>query len=484
MRALLTEESKYYIYNDLGTGKRYVFDGNSLIELPDPDNVNDNKPPYHIETDDDEPDDTELNDDDNDSDGNGQGSKSGKQDSQEEEQQEQEKSSQSSQQDNDENDEDDDDWEDDGDSDWNDDEEDEDSDSSSNSSQNSSSNSSGKQNSTGEQQNQSKQKSSGEYDPQEDVDEITDKDVDYSDWDEIKDVLDEIQDKIDDLSEEDRQKFYDTLRDQMHKVDKDLLEKENEERQKEIEEASKNYDSDKDPKNIELKEIADDLNDTQLVNDLLDETDRKVFQDRQQRRKERQKAEAEANKYNVKGGSADFLLDINKLIKREVKKINTTSWGRINKKSEGSGVIKPGKTKKRNPEIPRLFIYFDQSGSWGESDLEVGKTAISSLNQYVKKGKLVIEVYYFANKVHSDAASARAEGGTGAGYELMQHIAANKPDNVVVMTDHDFDSWGDIKQAAPQVVKGGVFLLFRNGEISKELIARLRGKLFTKVYEF
>ena len=270
----------------------------------------------------------------------------------------------------------------------------------------------------------------------------------------------------------------------MHKVDKDLLEKENEERQKEIEEASKNYDSDKDPKNIELKEIADDLNDTQLVNDLLDETDRKVFRDRQQRRKERQKAEAEANKYNVKGGSADFLLDINKLIKREVKKINTNSWGRINKKSEGSGVIKPGKTKKRNPEIPRLFIYFDQSYSWKESDLEVGKTAISSLNQYVKKGKLVIEVYYFANKVHSDAASARAEGGTGAGYELMQHIAANKPDNVVVITDHDFDTWGEITHAAPQVVKGGVFLLFREGSVSKELIARLRGKLFTKVYEF
>ena len=35
----------------------------------------------------------------------------------------------------------------------------------------------------------------------------------------------------------------------------------------------------------------------------------------------------------------------------EWKKLNSTSWGKINKKMDGTGVMKPGKTKKKNPEV-------------------------------------------------------------------------------------------------------------------------------------
>ena len=117
-------------------------------------------------------------------------------------------------------------------------------------------------------------------------------------------------------------------------------------------------------------------------------------------------------------------------------------------------------------------------------------SAIETLNTYVKKNQLIIELYYFANDIHDNAAAARNEGQTRAGRRLIEHIKANKPDNVCVMTDDDFDGyigyndWKDISTAPTVVVPGGVFLMFRNGEVSKGLVDKLRGKKLTKIYAF
>ena len=42
----------------------------------------------------------------------------------------------------------------------------------------------------------------------------------------------------------------------------------------------------------------------------------------------------------------------------------------------------------------------------------------------------------------------------------------------------------DISQAPTTVVPGGVFLMFRNGEVSKGLVDKLRGRKLTKIYAF
>ena len=118
------------------------------------------------------------------------------------------------------------------------------------------------------------------------------------------------------------------------------------------------------------------------------------------------------------------------------------------------------------------------------------RLAIETLNTYVKKNQLIIELYYFADNIHDNSSDARYEGGTGAGKKLIEHIKANKPDNVCVMTDDDFDwyiggrSESDISQAPTTIVPGGVFLMFRNGEVSKGLVDKLRGRKLTKIYAF
>lgn len=278
----------------------------------------------------------------------------------------------------------------------------------------------------------------------------------------------------------------------LDEVDKEQLEKEDKEReeqiQKELEELGEigEQDGDLDGEDAQAKveEISKLLNDEATAQDLLDETERIVRQDYQTRKQQKKEAEKAAQQYHANNGIADFVLDLNKLIAKEIKKNRKEDWGKINKKYSRSGLLKPGYSQKKNPQIPRLFVYYDQSGSWSSNDIKIGDQAISTLNTYVKKKQLIIEVYYFANHIHTNANTARNEGGTAAGRLLIEHIAAAKPDNVVIMTDDDFDGWSEILQAGKVTVPGGAFLLFRNNAVSKRLVDRVHGKKLTKIYSF
>ena len=187
------------------------------------------------------------------------------------------------------------------------------------------------------------------------------------------------------------------------------------------------------------------------------------------------------SKYYTAGDLGKFSLDLSKFIADQVKKIRKKSWKVANQKYEGSGIMRRGKHRVDNKNIPVINVYFDQSGSWGERDVDRGKQAIGVLNEYEEDGKIKINVFYFANNIHTNASAARSEGGTGAGKELIDHIQATKPTNVIVMTDDDFDSWPEIREAGKALVPGAVWLLFRRYE-SKELQKHLQGRSQNKKY--
>lgn len=284
---------------------------------------------------------------------------------------------------------------------------------------------------------------------------------------------------------------FDNLRPKLDEIDKETLEKEDKEREEQIQKELAEYEdtagqegANSEEAQAKLQEISDLLNDEATSQALLDETERIVRQDYQKRAKERKEAEKAANRYSANNGVAEFVLDLNKLIAKEIKKNRKDDWGKINKKYSRSGLLKPGHSMKKNPQIPRLFVYYDQSGSWGPGDIKIGDQAIGTLNTYVKKKQLVIEVYFFANHIYTNPESARNEGGTGAGAEIIKHIAEARPDNVVILTDDDFDYWDEIKSAGQVTVPGGVFLLFRRGQVSKRLVDRVHGKRLTKIYSF
>lgn len=275
----------------------------------------------------------------------------------------------------------------------------------------------------------------------------------------------------------------------LDKFDKEELERQDEERQKQIEKEIEEYGDavetggpDSKEAKSRLEEISDLLNDSATARNLLDETERIVRKDYQKRNKEKKEAENAAKRYTAYNGIDNFIKDLNKLIAKEVKKKQQDDWSKVNKKFSRSGIIKPGRATKKNPVIPRLFVYYDRSGSWGYDDTKVGDAAISTLNVFVKKKQLKIEVYYFGNYVSTNPNDHG--GGTGAGSDssnmsIQRHIKENKPDNVVIMTDSDL--------SGPTVnveVPGGMFLLFRRGDVDRWLVDNFRGKRLTKVYSF
>ena len=219
-----------------------------------------------------------------------------------------------------------------------------------------------------------------------------------------------------------------------------------------------------------VKEIQDMFKDKALEASVIAETDKKIDQEKVDKRAK--EIAAYKNSSIVR-----FKENLNRFIANEVDYSRQTSWKRFNKKYDGTGIMKPGISRHVESRKPLINVYFDQSGSWGEDDIKVGINAISVLNNYVKRGEIKVDIYYFSDNVHRAADSARAEGGTDL-EAVFDHIKKTKPDNVIIMTDRD----GDRSDLYPLEVPGAVWLLFRNSR-SENVIANLHGKKQTKVFD-
>ena len=171
-----------------------------------------------------------------------------------------------------------------------------------------------------------------------------------------------------------------------------------------------------------------------------------------------------------------FQASINDFIKRAIGIKKDFSWSRPNRRYAGTGILAQGKAIKPNP-IPVINVYVDQSGSWGADDIAMGAKAMNVLKNYVDRGKIKVNTYYFSNNVHGDARSARNEGGT-EGQPILDHIRATHPDNVVVMTDSDI---GDCRTKIR--VPGAVWFLWKYGQQSQNLIDHLSGEKKTEMFD-
>ena len=171
-----------------------------------------------------------------------------------------------------------------------------------------------------------------------------------------------------------------------------------------------------------------------------------------------------------------FEASLKDFIKKQVEVAKSNSWARPNRRYGGTSIIAPGKATKPRP-IPIINVYFDQSGSWSEDDIQLGKKAINVLVDYVKKGKIKINLYYFSNSVCSTAQQARRQGGT-EGQPILNHIIATRPDNVIVMTDSDISDCRTMVR-----VPGAVWFLWKDGYRSDNLMKHLKGERLTQSFD-
>lgn len=242
---------------------------------------------------------------------------------------------------------------------------------------------------------------------------------------------------------------------------------------------------------LQAKEIKDDLAKASTQAELSAEDAAKIRAEAQAvkaREKENNKYQARAA--NSFKGFQDFLNSLYRAVAMQVhvNEVQDDSWSALNRRHTGTGVLVKGKKINELPDkkIPVIDFYFDCSGSWTNNDIKVGEKAVQALVDMEEKGQIKVNIFYFADTVHTDAESARYEGGTAAWNYIVQNVIATQATNVVIMTDSDMEHYwyGVSKEALRYTVPGYVWYLWKNGVNAPRLPRDLKGRGGTQQFSF
>lgn len=246
---------------------------------------------------------------------------------------------------------------------------------------------------------------------------------------------------------------------------------------------------------LKAQELKADIDDKQTQAELSAEDTAKIRAETQAIKAR----EKEAAKYQRRGrgsfkGFQDFLNSLYRAVALQVhaEEVRDDSWSALSRRNSGAGVLQQGKkfNELPNKKIPIIDFYFDQSGSWDEDDIKVGEKAVEALAEMEANGQIKINIYYFANHVHTDAASARYEGGTWAWNEIVKNVITTQATNVIIMTDSDMEDQWDYEnywhqgKAASYTVPGYVWYLWRGGDNAPRLPRDLKGRGGTQQFSF
>lgn len=234
--------------------------------------------------------------------------------------------------------------------------------------------------------------------------------------------------------------------------------------------------TDKNAKQDRIKKIHD-LDNDDVANQDLQDQETQLAADAKALKAQKD----EIAKYNAKPqmGSLNALRnELFRTIKDQIKLVmqNKYSYMALSKRQlAGFDVIEPGILQDfvKSKDVPTIDVYFDQSGSWGDADIEAGDSALSVLNDFVRKKLCKVNVYYFAEHISKTNNHFVIGGGTSAWYEILDNIKASKAKNVLIMTDGDMNSMAGREHVH---VKGTVWWLWKTADdTGRTLMQDLRG---------
>ncbi len=165
---------------------------------------------------------------------------------------------------------------------------------------------------------------------------------------------------------------------------------------------------------------------------------------------------------------SSFSADLFKAISTQIKpaKHKEDSYRRPNPSYAGTNYLVPGKDYPDKKEIPVIAVYFDQSASWGPSDVKKGLKAIASIARFEQQKRIKLKVLFFANHLHDKPkGQGWYENGTQGFPEVLAHInnPANKITNVIVLSDDDIEGQTDWQYQPHVRVRGCVWFLWGSG---------------------
>ena len=247
-----------------------------------------------------------------------------------------------------------------------------------------------------------------------------------------------------------------------------------------------------DERQAQAKEIKADLAKSETQNELSAEDAAKIRAETQAiKARERETAKYAQRSNRSFKGFQEFLNSLYRAIALQVSNEETRddSWSAINRRYSGTGILQPGKkfNDLPNNKIPVIDFYFDCSSSWNVHDIEIGKKAVAALADLEEKGKIKVNLFYFADEV-STSYSEVAGGWTSAWNHIVKNVIATQANNVVIMTDRDMESQG-MNEAGVQgflkyTVPGYVWYLWKNGNNAQRLPRDLNGRGGVQQFSF
>lgn len=194
------------------------------------------------------------------------------------------------------------------------------------------------------------------------------------------------------------------------------------------------------------------------------------------------------------GGLSEFTRNLYQAVADQVEESeeDEESWAALDRRHEDDpSIIKKGiiKDDVPNEEIPTINVYFDQSGSWSNEEVEIGKRAISTINEFHERGEIQLNIFYMsAGGVFTTSEAARAHPGAEGWADALQHIRDTKVKNVIVLSDRDLDHFEYSNRPTGDngvtYVDGCVWWLWKNGSVSKKALKELRGGKSNYAYSF
>lgn len=241
--------------------------------------------------------------------------------------------------------------------------------------------------------------------------------------------------------------------------------------------------SDPDERKVKVKQAMENNLETR---DIEMEQEMQVRADKRRKRAN----QSELDKYTNYRPISEFYVDLYRTIADQVKQveIDNQSYDEINPEYDDDVIMKADVTQyEQRQEKPSIDFFFDVSGSWEDSDVELGKRFVSSLKEFVDRDELELNVYYFSDIVGQDLNTVRSYGGTSAWTKILDTIKSNNAKNVVVMTDGDMDVYA-AKSGQKCLVEGVVWYIWKIGGYytagAKELPKYLKGMQGTTQYAF
>lgn len=188
-----------------------------------------------------------------------------------------------------------------------------------------------------------------------------------------------------------------------------------------------------------------------------------------------------------------FFVDLSDTIKNEITmaEVEAQSYREINPEYEGEDIIMKADVTDLQPKEnkPNIAFFFDMSGSWVDDGnaVELGKRFVATLTDYVKRGELNLDVYYFSDIITNDPTDSRLGKGTHAWQEILSTIKNNDIKNVVIMTDCDMEK--DATAGPTCTVEGTVWYIWKLDARwyttgGKAMPQKLRGINGTRQYSF